>query len=313
MDLPNQLAQTQRPAMPSSHVVIARIYGGLGNQLFMYACGLALAARNEVPLLLDVGQLGDEQQRPYGLGVFRLRATHADLATIRAVRGFSDGKLSSEWFRIRKSLGLAANPSYIREHGFRFDPRVVAHPVPAYLKGHWMCERYFADQATAVRRDLAFVDEPHGLNAELARAIGARMSASVHVRRGDYLNGGNQQVYAQPGSGYYQRAVQALRERVPDVQLYCFSDDPAWAKSALGLPPETVFVTHNGAAGHEDLRLMSLCRHHIIANSTFSWWGAWLNPNPAKIVIAPATWYLAGSGHDATDLVPESWLRIAID
>lgn len=300
-------AGRSRPA-----AVIARIYGGLGNQLFMYACGLALAVRNGAPFQIDVGQLGAEGQRPFGLDVFTLRATRADAATIRAVRGFGDGKLSREWYNLRKSLGLARNPRYIRERSFRFDQRVVAHSAPAYLKGHWMCERYFADQAHEVRRDFAFASEPAGLNAELARTVRACASASIHVRRGDYLTGGNAQIYAQPGAGYYRRAVAQLRERIPDVRLFCFSDDPAWARGALGLPADTVFIAHNGAAGHEDLRLMSLCRHHIIANSTFSWWGAWLNPDPGKLVIAPATWYLHPD-YDATDLVPDAWMRVALD
>lgn len=291
--------------------VIVRIYGGLGNQLFMYACGLALACRRQAPLFIDVGVLTSEQYRPFGLGIFTLRATQAEAKMVRQVRGFGDSKISREWFHVRRSLGLAKNPGYVRESGWRFDPTVLASPTPCYLKGHWMCERYFFDYADEIRRDLQFRESPAGRNAEIAAEIVACPNpVSIHVRRGDYLAGGNAAIYASLGQTYYRSALEAMRQRVTQPRFFCFSDDPQVARHELGLPADTVFVDHNGNAGHEDLRLMTLCRHHIIANSTFSWWGAWLAGGAQQVVVAPQQWWIHPDYDDA-DIIPERWLRIS--
>ena len=291
--------------------VIVRIYGGLGNQLFMYACGLALACRRQAPLFMDVGVLASEQYRPFGLGIFTLRAGYADAGVVRRIRGFGESKLSREWFHVRRSLGLARNPGYVRESGWRFEPQVVAASTPCYLKGHWMCERYFADHAAEIRQDLTFREPPSGRNAEIAAEIAACPNpVSIHVRRGDYLAGGNAAIYASLGRSYYQQAVQEISNRVEHPRFFCFSDDPQAARTELNLPADTRFVDHNGNAGHEDLRLMTLCRHHIIANSTFSWWGAWLAGSPEQIVIAPRKWWIHPD-YDDRDIIPERWLRVA--
>lgn len=297
--------------VPTAAPVIVRIYGGLGNQLFMYACGLALACRRQAPLLIHVGTLKSEQYRPFGLGIFKLRAAQADDRLVQNVRDFGDGKLSREWFHVRRSLGLANNPGYVRETGWRFDHAVLESSTPCYLKGHWMCERYFADQSSEVRRDLQFRDLAMGRNAEIAAEIAACPNAvSIHVRRGDYLAGSNAAIYASLGQTYYRHALEAIRQRVAQPRFFCFSDDPQAARRDLGLPADTVFVDHNGGAGHEDLRLMTLCRHHIIANSTFSWWGAWLAGSAGQVVVAPRRWWIHPD-YDDTDIIPDRWLRIA--
>lgn len=294
----------------NSAPVIVRIYGGLGNQLFMYACGLALACRRQAPLQMDVGFLTSEQYRPFGLGIFNLRATFAEPGTVRRIRGFGDSKLSREWFHFRRSLGLAHNPNYVRESGWRFNAPVVTATTPCYLKGHWMSERYFADHAADIRQDLTFREPPTGRNAEIAAEIAACPNpVSIHVRRGDYLAGSNAAIYASLGQTYYRRALDAVRQRVAQPRFFCFSDDPQAARRELDLPPDTVFVEHNGTAAHEDLRLMTLCRHHIIANSTFSWWGAWLATGSDQIVIAPHQWWIHPD-YDDTDIIPERWLRL---
>ncbi len=291
--------------------VIVRIYGGLGNQLFMYACGLALACRHQRPLRIDVGGLAWEQHRPFALGNFDLRAPPASAAEVRRIRGFSDSKLSREWFNFRRSLGLTGNTGFIRENGWRFDPKILDISGPCYLKGHWLSERYFADQAAAVRTDLRYRSPPAGRNAECATQIAdCQESVSIHVRRGDYLAGGNESIYAGLDRDYYKAALAQLCQHLKQPRFFCFSDDPQAARRELDLPRETVFVDHNGSAGHEDLRLMSLCRHHVIANSTFSWWGAWLAEHPSQVVIAPKTWWIHPD-YDDRDIIPARWLRVA--
>ena len=291
--------------------VIVRIYGGLGNQLFMYACGLALACRRQRPLLIDVGGLGSEQNRPFALGNFDLRALPATADDVRHIRGFSDSKFSREWFNFRRSLGLTGNSRYIREKGWPFDPKMLEIPGPCYLKGHWLSEGYFADEAAAVRKDLRFRAPPSGRNAECAAQIADCPEAvSIHVRRGDYLAGGNESIYARLDHDYYKAALAHLHQHLKQPRFFCFSDDPQAARRELDLPEDTMFIDHNGDAGHEDLRLMSLCRHHVIANSTFSWWGAWLAEHPSQVVIAPQTWWIHPD-YDDRDIIPARWIRVA--
>jgi hypothetical protein len=135
------------------------------------------------------------------------------------------------------------------------------------------------------------------------------MSVAVHVRRGDYVsNEAASKTHGLTGVDYYRAAVEQISKKVVRPNLYVFSDDPNWCKDNLAFKQATTYVAHN-SDGAEDLRLMRLCRHNIIANSSFSWWGAWLNENPAKQVIAPQTWF-ADSIHNTKDLIPSTWQKI---
>ncbi|MGD0999505.1 MAG: alpha-1,2-fucosyltransferase [Candidatus Brocadiia bacterium] len=280
-------------------MIIVRLRGGLGNQLFEYACGRALSLRNGAPLKLDLTGYRDRsyaERRPYLLDRFRIAASEAGALEMKLAHG---GRIA----RALTALAPSRRFRTFSEEALHFQPEVAAARGNVYLLGYWQCERYFADCADPVRSEFALKSEPQAESLRLLREIEDCEAVSVHVRRGDFLT--------EPGfhvcdPEYYQGAAESIAKAVRAPRYYVFSDDPAWTKEHLALQP-AVFVGHNGAGRpEEDLRLMRRCKHHIIANSTFSWWGAWLCEHPGKIVIAPRRWF-ADPKRDSSDIVPASW------
>jgi hypothetical protein len=291
-------------------VIISRLEGGLGNQMFQYAAGLRLATARNTRLKLDLSGLDDptiRTPRSYELDAFAVTAELAspsDIEPIMARSGGLIGGLAARWPRDR------SRPATV-ERTFCFDPQVLLLPDGVCLRGYWQSERYFEDVSDLVREELTFRASAVGRNAETLKEIAACNSVSLHVRRGDYMT--DPAVYAMHGVcsiDYYHHAVDHIRERVANPTFYLFSDEPEWVRENLDLGGSVRLVDHNGPEdGSEDLRLMSRCAHHIIANSTFSWWGAWLNPGPDKIVIAPKRWF-ADDSLDTSDLLPASWVKL---
>jgi len=287
-------------------VIITRLQGGLGNQMFQYAAGVRLAAARQTRLKLDVSLLGARDvatPRRYELGCFRIsaeRATPEELEALLAKRSLAA--------RISPRLDRRAAA---RERHFHYDPAVARLPDDTCLQGYWQSARYFEDSAERVRQEFRFRSEPSGRNVELAEEIGARAAVSLHVRRGDYAaHAATRAYHGLCPVDYYHRAASYVAERVRDPIFVLFSDDPEWTRTHLDLRARTIAIEHNGPDdGAEDLRLMSLCRHHVIANSTFSWWGAWLCTKPEKIVTAPERWFSDGA-RDTSDLIPDRWVRL---
>ena len=266
--------------------------------MFQYAAGRALALRRGTQLQLDLGWLAPLSRFVYELGVFRL-----DVELIWAYR-------HTRRERLRELVGLApaARRQDWRREGTVFDAEVIELSADARLVGYWQSEKYFEDFAPAIRVDFAFHEALDDRNAAVAREIASAEAVAVHVRRGDYVTDpGARELLGTLPLDYYTAAAQFMRERVPGACFYVFSDDPVWCRSNLQLGGPTTFVTHNQDRGSDDLRLMTLCRHHIIANSSFSWWGAWLAESAAQIVVAPAQWGAAG---DAGDMIPDRWCRL---
>jgi hypothetical protein len=199
-------------------------------------------------------------------------------------------------------------PRFCRERGLGFNAGFDSWGDGSYLHGYWQSERYFAAHADTLRHDLRIVTPPSPENAEMARQIAAAPSVSLHVRRGDYLQSG---AYAACSGDYYRAALHLVAEAAGlTPTIFVFSDDPAWARDHLDLPFAKVVVDFNGRdTDYEDLRLMSLCRHNVIANSSFSWWGAWLNRHPGKVVVAPKRWF-ADKHLQNPDLLPAGWLSL---
>jgi hypothetical protein len=198
---------------------------------------------------------------------------------------------------------------FLIERQFHFDPAVLRPRRHAFLAGYWQSERYFDAIADRLRGELTPRQPPDPVNAALLAEIEAAEAVSVHVRRGDYVD--HPDIHPLMPVEYYRAAVDAVRARTRDPRFFIFSDEPDRAGALLSwLSPATV-VSHNGAErDSEDLRLMRHCRHHIIANSTFSWWGAWLCPHADKVVIAPRRWFADAFPHSTADLLPPRWLRI---
>ena len=291
-------------------MIVTRLKGGLGNQLFQYAAGFRLASMRNAELKLDLSEFGNPNYRTprsYELGIFGITAEHAlakDVASLSRLSGRGIRKWLPKCFR-------ASSREAAQERHFHFDPQVHSLPDDVIMDGYWQSERYFADVSDRVREEFSFKQSATGRNAEVAAEIAACNAVSLHVRRGDYA--ADPVVMSMHGVcslDYYDRAVEYALERISDPVFFLFSDDPDWVRDHLKVRGSVRVVDHNGPdSGCEDLRLMSQCEHHIIANSTFSWWGAWLNPNPNKVVIAPKRWF-ADESLDTSDLLPASWVKL---
>jgi len=284
--------------------IITALSGGLGNQMFQYAAGRSLATRRGVPLLLDLRVLAADTLRDYALGGLQVAATIALPADLPS----SPGPVMR---RLRRLLPWIAPRISVLERAFTFDPSILDLTPPFHLSGNWQSARYFADCADVIRADFQLAGSFTPDRVQLAEAIAARNPVSVHVRRGDYVSNAVANAYhGTCNPDWYAAAKRRADATIHDANYVVFSDDPDWARANLPAFADALFVEPSADGRDEqDLHLMALCRHHIIANSSFSWWGAWLNPRPDKMVIAPLHWF-QGATHDTRDLIPAEWIRL---
>ena len=199
-----------------------------------------------------------------------------------------------------------------KEPHLSFDKNYASLPNGSYLKGYWQSEKYFENNKLNILNDLRIITDQSSQNVEISKQIASNVSVSLHIRRGDYVS--NSEYNATHGTcslSYYKTAVSYLLKNIgKNFTIFAFSDDPEWVYSNLKLPVDIRFVNNNSSEySYEDLRLMSECNHNIIANSSFSWWGAWLNTNNNKIVIAPSKWY-ANQYIKNNDIIPANWIKI---
>lgn len=282
-------------------MIIAMLQGGLANQMFQYAASRQVAVLRKTQLQLDTSWY-DRAAQTDGVG-----KRVYELGPMAIEEHFYRPSFSSKL--LLKTLG---HGTYTDEaQPYIFHPEVLELPNYSRLFGFFQNEKYFTGIADTIRTELTLKDAPEGKNAELLREIAANDQAvSIHVRRGDYVSSEKHGAHhGLKGLDYYKEGAAVIKKTAPKPTFYVFSDDPEWCKQniKLGGAP-TTYVDHNTYGG-EDMRLMSACRHNIIANSSFSWWGAWLNTNPGKVVIAPKQW-IQDASMDASDVVPKSWLKI---
>jgi hypothetical protein len=292
-------------------MIIVNVIGGLGNQMFQYAAGRSLSLDIEQPLRLDVSGFAN-----YGLhqgfeldSVFACPIKRATAENVHEILGWQS-KPFAKRILSRPFLARLRRHSFIVEPYFHYWPGLSHVPCDSYLSGYWQSEKYFKAHEEVIRRDFAFKEVLSGRNKDIAEQIASSNAVSLHVRRGDYVN--NPKTQAAHGLcsvDYYQTAIRYVSEGVDQPHFYVFSDDIPWVKDNLKFDFSCQYVDHNkGKASYNDMHLMSLCRHHIIANSSFSWWGAWLNPNPEKIVVAPRNWF--ANDNNVDDLLPQAWIRL---
>jgi hypothetical protein len=303
-------------------MITVSLIGGLGNQMFQYAAGKALAERHGVPLALDISGFRDYALRPFLLD--RLLVPEA-IASVRAEPtekpeiNFTRAKWKARIDRMLGKAGLpklASSPNEYREPHFHYDPAFEALGPKISLFGYFQSERYFNSIAGNLR-DWFSPREPLGdaAAAALKRIEASRLPISVHVRRGDYLKPGTHEVHGILGETFYRQVFDRLESRIGgEAEIFIFSDDPAAAEQVLSFIPGSRLnhVRGDPERPWEDMALMARCRHHVIANSSFSWWGAWLNPSSDKIVVAPRAWFVATelNKRNTSDLYPAGWILV---
>lgn len=280
-------------------MIIVKLIGGLGNQMFQYAAGRSLAQINKTDLKIDLSGYEHQEafvsKRQYMLSIFNIIE---NFATAREISDFTKG-----WLWKRKF--------HVKEKGIDFNPQVLKQTGHVYLDGYWQSEKYFRNLADVIKKEFTFKFRPDKENARMLAHIGAVPSVSIHVRRGDYVKDkATTKFHGVCDINYYRRGLAIVTRRVKKPTLFIFSDEPDWVKKNMKFDYPTVYVTHNaGKADHEDMRLMMACQHNIIVNSSFSWWGAWLNSNPNKVVIAPKRWF-AAQEVKVEDRIPSRWIPI---
>jgi hypothetical protein len=296
-------------------MIIVNLIGGLGNQMFQYAFGRSMEQAKQRKVCFDATTLLDRTPREnftyrdFELGVFEGPVSLATPFDIALFRQSPANLLSRGYYKVQRAL---RKPSiYSEKQYYVYDPDVWRTGNNTYFDGYWQTEQYFLEQAALIRQAFAFRVAPTGENARLVQEIKSQVAISVHVRRGDYVSNSNaSQMHNVCPPAYYEQAVRLLTSQIGEAVLYVFSDEPEWVCQHLRFELPTVYVSHNqGKNSFEDMRLMSLCQHHIIANSSFSWWGAWLNPNTTKRVIAPRQWLQTGLP-SPTNLLPSQWIQL---
>ena len=283
--------------MNQTKSVTVAVVGGLGNQMFQYAAARALAERCAAGLVLDLTFYNDRRHRRFELDAFPI-----DIAGVIGNGGHGFGNRLSNWLSRRREV-------VYREPHFHYDPAFEALAAPIRLEGYFSSPRYFAGHEAVVRHDLAPPAAEDAESRRLAPLIGGDDTTSLHVRRGDYVSRPKiNRLMGTCSTAYYEAALARTPE---NGTVFVFSDDIAWARANLPQTRPMTFVGEEAPrSGLADLWLMTLARHHIIANSSFSWWGAWLARRQDGETIAPAKWFADGS-YDEKDLFPTNWTRLS--
>ena len=290
-------------------MIITKLQGGLGNQMFQYALGRNLAITNKTEVKFDLSFYkkidGNKTTREYTLNHFNIIEKIATENEIKKLKKYEQKKGRRNFFH---NTFIADNSIYIKEKQFNFDENIFKSSTNIYLDGYWQSKKYFKNIENIIHKEFILREEFQIKNEDLKQNIVSSNSVSLHIRRGDYINNRKtNEVHGLCSLYYYQKSLEIISKKQNDLKIFVFSDDIEWAKNNLKTNFPTIFIENNKDC--EDLILMSLCKHNIIANSSFSWWRAWLNQNPDKIVIAPKEWF-NDPNKDTTDLIPKSWIRI---
>lgn len=293
-------------------LIITRLAGGLGNQLFQYAAAKKLSLKTNTPMKIDLSSFIGYKLHEYSMSAFNIQenfASEEECLQLKNPRRTVVDKISKKLF-----LKAKDDKRFIYEEGnFSYDQRLFNVKPPVYLEGYWQSEKYFLEVEKEIRREFEIIIPPSFENNEILKNIQKNNSVSVHIRRGDYVSVPKfTEFHGTCSLDYYNNAISYIKQRVENPVFYIFSNDIPWSKEHLIIDGKVIFVDINDdKTNYEDLRLMKSCKHNIIANSTFSWWGAWLNENSSKIIIAPQKWFKNKEMQaQIQDLLPENWIKI---
>lgn len=293
-------------------MIIVQITGGMGNQMFQYATGKALSLYHNVELKLDLeGYKREvlpelEVSRKFELPAFK------NFSYKEASKNEIEYFISANW--VTKNLQRLKPPHkrkvYI-EKQYPFDTNFFSANKSIYIKGYRQSEKYFLSYKDEIRNTYQLKAELIEEVVHFGQQLRNENSIAIHIRRGDYLRLPIiSDWHGVLGIDYYSAALEIITTEIPDAKLYYYSDDPEWVQQELmPLYPGTIVSNIISKNHYHDFYLIQCCKHQVVANSSFSWWAAWLNPNPNKIVIAPKKWFNRAP-FDTKDIIPPSWIRI---
>jgi len=289
------------------NTIIIKLQGGLGNQLFQYALGKNLVLSRGPIVKHDLSWFGEQTKRKYELDNFNAKI---DIATGEEIKKFKKYQKKTGKLSFLNFLFSIDDSIYKKEGGFNFDRKILEIKPPAYLDGFWQSEKYFANYKSAIRKDLEYRSLLSSENEKLIRFLQNQIVVAIHIRRGDYItNKAASEVLGTIDIQYYQDSIKFILDKVRDPVFMVFSDDISWVKQHLMFPTQSIF-TDNECKDKDiqDFILMSKCHHHIIANSSYSWWAAWLGCKPNQIVVAPKKWFR--NGYSTHDLILKDWVQL---
>jgi hypothetical protein len=285
-------------------MVIVKLQGGLGNQMFQYAAGRALAERLNTDLKLDITYYQKNKLRKYKLNNFCIKEIIANKE-----------EMNQFYFKgIKKVFSFLTNPQNILLTELSvtfFCKKFFEVKNNVFLIGYFQSEEYFKSIESFIRNEFQLKEKLNKQSVDELTKIENTNSVSIHIRRGDYINNPKvNEIHGVCSLNYYKNAIMIIKEHVNKPHLFIFSDDIDWVKQNLIIDSPISYINFNQEErDFEDIYLMSSCRHNIIANSSFSWWGAWLNKNKEKIIIAPKNWFRTIS-MNSFPLIPNTWKSI---
>lgn len=296
-------------------MIIVNIIGGLGNQMFQYAFAYSVAKRTNQQLKLDISDFNSYNLHNYELDLFHI---NGDFATKKELYKLGIKKFDvifkimrrlRRLHRLSRSLKILIPllKQHYFENGLSFDDNVFNVKGDTYFSGYWQSEKYFKDDRSAILKMFTLKEDANIKTKDYRQEILNTQSVSLHIRRGDYItNQETNNCHGVCSMAYYQKSINYIKTK--ESHFFIFSDDLNWAKANLDFINNKTFVElDKNIPDHEEMYLMSLCKHNIIANSSFSWWGAWLNQNEDKTVIAPEKWF-ATDKLNTSDLIPKNWI-----
>lgn len=291
-------------------MIISKISHGLGNQLFQYAIARKMALDRKASLYLDLRYFehtyATDTHRSFRLNHFNVKYHRFEqspvLVYLSKLTKLFPERSFSPFFKLVREGNDGFNREALQQEAWFL-----------YLSGFWQSEKYFKDIQEVLQKELTLKTAPSVLCESYRSYIQKEeTSVSLHIRRGDYVNNAQfKDQFGFLGLDYYKEAIALFQKEDADVRFFVFSDDLEWVKENLNFEPNLTFVECSGEnIDIEELMLMRACQHHIIANSSFSWWGAWLNENKNKKVVAPKKWFNNLPGLNTDDLIPEDWIRL---
>lgn len=293
-------------------MIITKLKGGLGNQMFQYAAGFAVALQNKVSHKIDISGydlVSIDTPRKFELGAFQITSPIALSEEI---------KVAKYPFGLFSKIIIFINKKVFKNHYLDFEPKLfkkienkIKNKNSIYLDGFFQSEKNFINFEKEIRAELTFKKELLGEQVKnLAEIIKSQNSISIHIRHGDYINNKKTNKYHGVCSiNYYEKAIKLISQKIDNPTFYIFSDDSNWCEQNIIKGQKNfINISKENFKDYEEMYLMGICKHNIIANSTFSWWSAWLNKNSDKIVIAPKIWTVKENLHK--NIIPETWTRI---